>query len=1010
MAVDQTSYWKSLAERDGEADFLATLDREFVSPLGDAPFSLHRRNFLKAAGFFFTGAVLSGCQRTPERLALPQVSQPSQQQPGRPLYYATTCGGCNAGCGVLAKTVDGRPIKLEGNPEHPLSQGGLCAIGQASLLGLYDSLRLQRPLKDGQPVAWSAMDEEIRNRLPAVNGQESGARRDGAVRVLSRTIISPTLRDALRRFVVRFTDGRHIEYDALSCSAILDAHLRTHGVRVLPHYRLDLAAVIVGFDADFLGTWVSPVEFTAAYAKGRNLEGSPPRMSFHVQVESRLTVTGSKADQRIAIAPGEIGLALTHLASRLASRAGVPFPVNLAEAAPVPATVLDDIAERLWQAREQSLLLCGTQDLQQQLLCNFINDLLGNYDATLDTDQPSLQYQGNDAELPQLLEDMRQGKVAALFVLDCNPVYELPDGEAWLAALKKVPLVVCCAERLDETTVVARYVVPHPHYLASWGDAEPVSGQVSLTQPTMRPLGDCRPILESLAAWSGDPRPALAQIQDYWQQHVFPSQTAIESFQSFWDQTLHDGHAVVAPSQPALPPFNPTAVRPVLHSQRMHSDQLALVLYPNAAIHDGRHAYNPWLQELPDPISKVTWDNYTCLSPATAAALQLTDGDVVRLETPATILELPVHVQVGQHNRVVAVALGYGSLASARFAKIGPQWLQAHPTVGPNGLVGSNAAPLLTWSDGRLQYAGTSARLVKTGRRQPLACTQTHHSLNLPDGLAPSGQQRRPMIQEAALGEPSGVSRRVELPQAEHADLWPPDHQNEGGHRWGMVIDLQACTGCSACVVACQAENNIPVVGKDEVARHREMHWLRVDRYFSKSADALDVAFQPMMCQHCGNAPCETVCPVLATVHSSEGLNQQVYNRCVGTRYCANNCPYKVRRFNWFAYAHNDSLQNLVLNPDVTVRSRGVMEKCTFCIQRIQEAKLEARRLGVPLADGQLQTACQQSCPAKAIVFGDLHNPNSKVSKLAQSRRGYKVLAELNVQPSVTYLSLLRNR
>jgi molybdopterin-containing oxidoreductase family iron-sulfur binding subunit len=468
---------------------------------------------------------------------------------------------------------------------------------------------------------------------------------------------------------------------------------------------------------------------------------------------------------------------------------------------------------------------------------------------------------------------------------------------------------------------------------------------------------------------------------------------------------LHEGFARVPPRPLKVQPFKLGAVE-LLPRGSPPERTYSVVLYAKVGMPDAGHAYNPWLQELPDPISKVTWDNYACLAPATALELGVKDGDVVRLETSeaggkSRTLELPALVQPGQHERVVAIALGYGSRLSERFADIGPDWLEARPTVGPDGLVGQNAAPLLSWAGGSLRLVRDGVRLTKTDGHHPLASTQSFH--RLPAHLAQAGKGHRRIVHETTLAAFRPEPARIPLP------LWPEDHPTDGP-RWGMVIDHNACTGCSACVIACQVENNIPVVGKDEVRRHREMHWLRLDRYYADHDGGLDVVHQPMLCQHCGNAPCEPVCPVLATVHSAEGLNQQVYNRCVGTRYCANNCPYKVRRFNWFDYVHDDTLQNLTLNPDVTVRSRGVMEKCTFCVQRIQEAKSEAGRERRPLRDGDVQTACQQSCPAQAIVFGNLNDPRSQVSRLAHSPRRYRALEELNVKPSVTYLTLVRNR
>ena len=919
-----------------------------------------RRSFLKAAGFSFGGAMLAGCSRAPVEKAIPYLIKPDEITPGRAYHYASTCGGCSAGCGLLVKVRDGRPIKLEGNPQHPLNRGALCAVGQASILGLYDSHRLKHPLKDGRVVTWEDADGAILAELEAIRRERK------PVRFLSSTITSPALRAQLDRFLKTSPDAQHVVYDPLSVSAILGAHERTHGARVLPAYRLERAEVIVSFDADFLGTWISPVEYAQLWSARRSPEGA---FSYHVQFESRLTVTGSKADRRVRVAPGEIGGLMNQLAERLAKKGGA-----------------DPLAERLWNTRGKSLVLCGVNDVATQVLCNYINHLLGNYGSTIDLERPSFQRQGDDRQLETLLAELREGQVGALFIHGVNPVADLPDGSDVLAqAIRKVPLTVSFAERQDETASVVRYLCPDHHYLESWSDAEPVSGTLSLMQPVIRPLGGTRPVLESLAAWSGAPGSAHDLLRRHWEAAVFPRQSAERSFQAFWEKAVHDGCVEVAPVKVATRAFAATAVRPIAPAR---PDSFELVLYPKAGMLDGRHAYNPWLQELPDPITKVAWDNYACLSPAAAAKLGVSDGDGVRIEAGGRSLELPALVQPGQHDRVVAVALGYGRKETERFARIGPKWFERRSGVGEDGRVGKNAAPLAELAGGTLRYTRAGVQLTKNGKRYALASTQTHHSI-----------EQRPVIQE-------GV---VERHHAEHANLWPPDHRYPG-HRWAMAIDLTACTGCSACVIACQVENNNPVVGKDEVRRQREMHWIRLDRYYSGDGDNVTVAHQPMMCQQCENAPCETVCPVLATVHSAEGLNQQVYNRCVGTRYCANNCPYKARRFNWFDYPREDKLYNMVLNPDVTVRSRGVMEKCTFCIQRIQEAKIEARRRGEKLADGDIQPACQQTCPAGAIVFGDMNDPSSRVARLMKSPRHYRVLDDLNVGPSVTYLALVRNR
>jgi molybdopterin-containing oxidoreductase family iron-sulfur binding subunit len=970
-----------------------------------------RRDFLKMAGFALAGATVSGCERAPVQQALAPILQLEGMTAGRVYDYATTCGGCSAGCGVLARVRDGRPVKLEGNPPHPLSRGGLCAAGQASLLGLYDQQRLQQPLRAGQPADWPSVDEAIYARLDEIRKQ------GGAVRFLTGPITSPTTKALIDRLLAGFPDRKHVVLAPRPGAAILAAHARTHGVANLPRYHFDKARIIVSLGADFLGRWISPVEFAADYQAGRQVDDPESRPSYHVQFESRLSLTGSKADRRVLVSPGEMGVVMSHLAARVAGKAGIDVGSDKLDKAPVTLEFLDELAGMLWEHRQHSLVVCDSQVVDEQVLCNFLNHALGNYGSTLDLERPSYQQQGSDSELESLLHDISSDKVAALFVYQCNPVHDLPAGADLAGALRRVPLFVSLAERMDETASLAGFVCPVPHTLEAWSDAEAVSGLVSVVQPVLAPLFDTRPVIETLAAWTGKPQTAHELLLAVWEQEIFPRWNGGGTFREFWERTVHDGFAQISPHKISVQPFAMEAVRLVAPASHLTEGPFSLVLYTKVGIPDASHAYNPWLQELPDPITKVTWDNYVSLSPAAASRLGLTDGDLVNLEAAGgsgqpVALELPVLIQRGQHDQVVAVALGYGSRLSERFARVGPQWYQAGPTLGPDGRVGKNAADLLTWVDGSLRCVRDAVTLTKTGRRRPLAMTQSFDLLAVPSHLAIAGQERRPVIRETTLamhrheGDPK---RDVPVPAKGHADLWPEDHPSIGP-KWGMAIDLNACNGCSACVVACQIENNIPVVGRDEVLRNREMYWMRIDRYYSENEGGVDVAHQPMLCQHCGNAPCETVCPVLATVHSEDGLNQQVYNRCVGTRYCANNCPYKVRRFNWFDYAHDDLLQNLVLNPDVTVRSRGVMEKCTFCVQRIESARVEAGGRTARIADGTIQTACQQSCPAQAIVFGDLNDPSSRVSQLAAGPRSYRVLEELNIRPSVSYLGLVRNR
>ena len=992
------TYWKSLAERDGRVETGA------ADPNDAKPAAFNRRRFLEAAGFTLSLATLNGCGRAPEVTALPFVVQPEGMIPGRSQIYASTCAGCPAACGLLVGVRDGRPLKMEGMPEHPLSKGGLCAIGQALPLGLYDSQRLSQPRADGEPATWEEVDATITQRLSDV--KQSG----GAVRFVTATVTSPTLQATIDAFLEAYEDARHVTFDAVSCSAILEAHEKTHAARVLPHYKLDRANVIVAFGADFLGTWISPVEFTAAWQTRRAPTPEHPGMSYHVQLEGRLSLTGGNADRRYRLSPAEYGSVLGHLATKLSKLAETDPPAgSLAESA-IAEHELDDLADRLWHARGESVVLCDSQEVSVQVLVNFINHLLGNYNQTLDIDRPSRQRQGNDAQVLELIAELQAGEVAALFVAGTDLTHNLPDRESLAAGIGQAKLVVSFAEREDDFASLAQFVCPDHHPLESWLDSEPVAGLVSLSQPTLRPLRGTRSILESLARWSGKTASAYDILQANWREKILP-RVESQPFQVFWDKAVHDGFVEANATPPTVEAFRSEAV--ALIESEAADDGYALALYSKVALTDSRHAHNPWLQELPDPTTKVTWDNYVCVSPTTAEKLSLSDGDLVLVETQDAnhSIELPALVQPGQHDGVVAIALGYGVRGTDRFANIGPRWLEGRPTVQPGELVGKNAAGLIEARDGELQYTRLDVQLTKTGLRRDLASTQQHHTLEVPANVAPHGAEVRDIIQETTLPAFANDSH-AGTPHAHHhgeTQLWAEDHPKTG-HRWGMVVDLNKCSGCSACLIACQSENNVPVVGKDEVRRQREMHWIRLDRYYSGEDDDLGVSHQPMMCHHCDNAPCETVCPVLATVHGDEGLNEQAYNRCVGTRYCANNCPYKVRRFNWFKYEHEDPLQNLVLNPDVTVRSRGVMEKCSMCVQRIEEGKIAARQRGEPVLDGDIQTACQQSCPAQAIVFGDMNDEDSEVHGALNDPRRYRVLEEFNFRPSVAYLRVVKNR
>ena len=970
-------------------------ERHHPGPLNLDALPGSRRDFLKLAGFSIAAAMLPGCGRGVAHEAVPFLKKPEDVTPGQSKYYATGCSACDAGCGLLVKVRDGRPIKVEGNDLHPLNQGRTCAVGQASVLGLYDSHRLTRPYAAGRASDWASVDAAISTALSGV------ADAPGAVRMLTGAGNGPTTRRAIGSFLSGFPQAQHVTMGA--GSALLDAYDALYAKRVAPRYRLENALALVAIDADFLGTWFSPVEHAQGYHAARSLK---PKSTFchHTQFESHVSLTGGNADQRVRVAPGELALVVAALAERVAKAKGKSAPWGLAPQSKVPTPVLDEAAKRLVDVpRGRALVLCGLEDATAQRITAYLNNLLGADDLsksrrTVDLQQPSGQVAANATALSALRRDIDAGSVKALIIAGCNPVFSLPDGKAFGESLKKVDTVICVSERMDETASVAGFVCPPPHFLARWDDAEPVSGLLTLSQPTLAPLGDTRQLAECLATWRGKPVPVYDQLRATWQDTLHARSGAGGTFEAWWHQALHDGFAKVKAVSAMADGFRGSAVG---SAPAPAAPGLAVVLYEKVALRDGRHAHNPWLQELPDPITKVSWQNTADFSPTTAAKLGISDGDIVRVTVDKEAVELPALVQPGQADDVVAIAKGYGALGTDRFAKAGPDWIQATPTVEEGGTVGARAEALA--HRGRVT-------VQRTGKTTTLARTQIYDRLEVPKHLAPKGGEKRPMVQETTWGEyrldPSSGKGHAH-PEAE---LWDEDHPYEG-HHWELAIDLASCTGCAACVIACQSENNIPVVGKDELARQREMHWLRIDRYYQGEDDDLRVANQPMMCQQCDHAPCETVCPVLATVHGEEGLNQQVYNRCVGTRYCSNNCPYKVRRFNWFDYAHDDELQNLSLNPDVTVRTRGVMEKCTFCVQRIQETKAAAARDGRrPLHRDEIQTACMQVCPVDAIVFGDGNDPYSSVSRHKRSERSYRALEELNVQPSVHYLRRVRDR
>lgn len=986
MSDPLPKYWQSLAERATDAAWLEQSHDEFAEelPVGVAatpPDASSRRDFFKLMGLSAAAAMVA-CQRAPVQKLIPYVSRPDEVIPGTALWYASTCEGCSARCGLLLKTRDGRPIKVEGNEEHPVSRGGVCAVGQASVLSLYDASRARFPSRDCHRVSWTDLDTEVKTGLRKV--AEAGK----AIRLVLPWVMGPTAEAGVKRFLAAHPLARTVRYEPLGeLAAIGDAYRLTHGARVVPDHRFDRAQVIASFGADFLGTWVSPVAFTRQYTEARDAAGRRA-MARHYQIEPVMTLSGAAADRRFVVAPSEVTLALGDVVRRLAVKAGRTVPgLSGLPASRLEPAHLDELTDALWSHRTESLVVCGGDEVAAQGLAATANVLLGNEGTTvLPTEGVALDEQA--LSYGELLTELGAGGVGAVLFLGVNPAHADPRGAALGALLKGVPLTVALNDRLDETAILSRLHAPASTPLESWGDAEPRRGVLSLRQPAVAPLHDTRDAVESLLKWADAPVSHHDFLRARWEVEVFPHVTqAGTSFDAFWDDAVRRG-VVTLPLVPTAPlSFREEGLAKVLGAVARPSVEWEVVLFPSVALRDGASANNAWLHEVPDPITKATWGNPALIAPSRAKELGLRDGDVVRVRVGGESLSLPVLVQAGTHPSALGVAVGYGR---TRVGRIGDG-------------VGTNVFPLAAVVDGRVRRSVPGATVVGTGEKQKLALTQTHSRL-----------EGRPHVREAELAAFLANPRAGNEEHGGHGgngahplSIWS-GHEYKG-HRWALAVDLSACTGCSACVVSCQAENNIPSVGREEVLRQREMHWMRIDRYYQGDEANPRVVHQPMMCQHCENAPCETVCPVLATVHSSEGLNQQVYNRCVGTRYCANNCPTKVRRFNWFDYPHDEPLERMVLNPDVVVRSRGVMEKCSLCVQRVQEGKAAAAREGRPLKDGDIQTACQQSCPAKAIHFGDVNDPDSRVAKLAKDGRAFRLLEELNIGPSITYLTKIRN-
>lgn len=981
-----------------------------------------RRDFLTIMGASMAMASFA-CARRPVHKIIPYVVKPEEITPGVPTWYAST--NRDTGYGILVKNREGRPIKIEGNPDHPVNQGAISARDQASVLSLYDPDRLKAPAirnRSGgsREVSWTEVDA-------LVQGKVNKASR---VRILSGEIQSESTQRLIREFLAIFPNSQHVVYEPLAMEDVVKAQEQSYGTAVLPNYRFDQANVIVSLGADFLGTWPFAVEYSRLWAKNRKLnssEASQAKLSKLVCFESTMTITGANADERYPVRPGDeykIALAIAHelIVTKRHSALANDSTVTAALKGYSPKSVasllrwengdavIKKVAQELLEAKGKSLVVAGgihsqTEDaVALQVAVNLLNTALENEGVTVDGTAQYATVKSRVADFLKLVQEMKLAQVDLLIVYRSNPAYAFPQWAADIeAAFKKVPFVIAVGEHEDETALLADCALPDHHYLENWGDSNPKKGIHSVQQPVIAPIHSSRAFEDSLIIWAKGAAKGsglIAQstdwhnyLQNNWRESIYRQYPTTATFDQFWEGVLRQGvfngyaaQGILAPrSTPRNFVTSALNILPKNGGLAPHKGTI-LALYTLGAMYDGREANNAWLQELPDPVSAVTWDNFLNVGPQLAQELGLKENDVVQATANGVSVELPVHIQPGMHAETVSVAVGYGRKAAGR--------------VGRG--TGIDVYPLAKVVKESLAYSGHPVTLKKTGRIYQLASTQWH-----------TVTENRPIINDITLEEfrkdPSATGEVDPELRPHLTSMWSP-HEYKG-YRWAMAIDLNSCIGCGACAIACQAENNIPVVGRDQVRNSRQMHWIRIDRYYSGSSENPDVVFQPMLCQQCENAPCENVCPVLATVHDDEGLNVQVYNRCVGTRYCQNNCPYKVRRFNFFDHWKTyEGTMNLVWNPDVTVRTRGIMEKCTFCVQRIRDAKDQAKDNQTKVRDGDLKTACQQTCPTEAIIFGDINDPQSRVSKLRQDQRAFRVLDVLNTKPMVSYMTKVRNK
>jgi molybdopterin-containing oxidoreductase family iron-sulfur binding subunit len=999
--------WRGLEELAGTPEYRDFLECEFPhDPRADTK-GVSRRSALKLMGASAALAGLTACTKLPTEKIVPYAQQqPEDFVPGKPLFYATAMPLAGYGMGLLVESHMGRPTKVEGNPGHPASLGAANVFAQASVLGLYDPDRAQVVIHRGRIGDWStfltAMDQTRVDLL---------ARKGEGLRILTGMVTSPSLADQIKSVLAQFPQAKWHQYEPLNRDTVREGAKLAFGEYANPIYHFDQADLIVSLDADFLSAGPGAVRYAREFADKRRVTGPESAMNRLYVVESTPTVTGAMADHRLPLQASNVYFfartlmtCLTHTA-----QAGV---------ANVPDDWIPALLRDLQNHRGTSLVIAGEQQPPEvHVLAHAINDVLGNVGKTVHYTDPVEASAVNALEsLRELVADMQAGQVDTLLILGVNPVYNSPADLHFKESLLKAKMRIHLSLYEDETAEQCHWHVPEAHFLEAWGDVRAYDGTVSIMQPLISPLYDGKSAYEILALLAGEAGASGHDVvRAYWQK-----QKPGADFEQFWQTSLNDGVVANSALLPKTAKVNQTAVLVppkglVLSSSDLHTSAIEIVLRPDPSIGDGSFANNAWLQEVPKPLTKLTWDNAALVSPATARTLGFANGDLVKVSAHGQSVEAPIWITPGHANDSMTMHLGYGRRRAGHvgtglgfnaylLSTTDNPWIRG-ATALKSGYVSGYAGPI----ENSPEFRGS---IEKTGKTYQLVTTQHHHI------MGKEGKEReeesvaalqRKLVRGATLEEFRKDPEVIREEGEENGPSLYPSFEYDA-NAWGMAIDLNSCVGCNACVVACQSENNIAVVGKEQVANGREMHWIRVDAYFEGGLENPGFYNQPVPCMHCENAPCEYVCPVAATVHSPEGLNEMIYNRCVGTRYCSNNCPYKVRRFNFELWSDwtTPSLEPL-RNPDVTVRSRGVMEKCTYCIQRINRVKIAAEKEDRELREGEILTACQQTCPAQAIVFGNINDPNSRVAKLKAQSRNYGLLTELNTRPRTTYLAKLRN-